>query len=169
LTPAAIRTAEPPRVWLRGYRRDDVLRLLDDVADELAGALRERELLESRIEDLESELEKHHELEAALSSALVAAEEGAQEAKAQARREADLIVREAHAEARRTVREAQAERRQLEDDMNAVRARLRSALESSGHAAEPAPSVREEPSVDAVVQAPETNGSPASGVREVVS
>jgi cell division initiation protein len=165
LTPTTIRNTEPSRGWLRGYRRDDVHRLLDDVADELAAAIRERDELASRVESLETEAERHRELEAALSSALVSAEQAANEAKAQARRESDLIIREAHADARRTVREAAAERRQLEDGITELRARIRSLLglleasELEDSSAAAPPDSAEQPSLSEALE---------SGVREVL-
>jgi cell division initiation protein len=167
LTPTAIRNAEPRRAWLRGYERDAVHQLLDDVADTLAAAMRERDDLAGRVAGLELEAGRHRELEAALGSALVAGEQAAQEAKAQARRESDLIVREAHAEARRTVRTAEAERRHLEDGMIEVRARLRALLGPLG-ATDTAPPAREEPASDAV-DLPAPDEALEGGIRQVVA
>jgi cell division initiation protein len=167
LTPTAIRNAEPRRAWLRGYQRDAVHQLLDDVADELAAAVRERDDLAGRVASLEAAAGRHRELEAALGSALVAGEQAAQEAKAQARRESDLIVREAHAEARRTVRTAEAERRHLEDGTIELRARLR-ALLGSLDATDIAAPAHEEP-VSEAADLPSLDEALESGIREVVA
>jgi cell division initiation protein len=163
LTPTAIRNAEPRHAWLRGYRRDAVHQLLDDAADELAAAMRERDNLASRVASLEAEAARHRELEAALGSALVAGEQAAQEARSQARRESDLIVREAHAEARRTVRTAEAERRHLEDGTIELRARLRAILGSLDGMGIP-PVADEEPESEAT-DLPSLEG----GIREIVA
>ncbi len=165
LTPTAIRNKEPQRQWLRGYRRDDVHQLLDDVADELAAAVRERDELAGRVESLEAEAARLHELESLLRSALVSAEQAAHETRAQARRESDLIVREAHAEARRTVREAEAERRHLDEGMIELRARLRTILGLIAASEERVPLAQEEPVAEAVAEPQEL----VSGVREFVA
>jgi cell division initiation protein len=165
LTPTAIRNTEPPRAWLRGYRRDEVHQLLDDVADELAAVVRERDELAGHVESLEAEATRHHELESLLSSALVSAEQAANGTRTQARRESDLIIREAHAEARRTVREAEAERRHLEDGMIELRARLRTILGLVAASEEHVPLAQEAPVAEAAAE-PQAI---ASGVREVVA
>ncbi len=131
LTPNEIRhMEEPPRAWLRGYRRGAVDELHNKIADSFEEVWRERADLADRLEELETEASKHRELEALLRSTLVSAERAAQDMKEQARRESDLIVQEAHAEGRRTTREATAEKRRLVDDMRRIRAQLRTALEA---------------------------------------
>jgi len=119
LTPVEIRHQQLRRSFPRGYRRADVDRLLNEIADSFEDVWRERADLADRLEELEA----------------------AQEMKTQARRESDLIVQEAHAEGRRVAREAMAEKRRLEDDVRRIRAQLRTALEALG---EPPPEAREE-------------------------
>jgi cell division initiation protein len=136
LTPVEIRHVELRRAFLRGYRRGDVERLIDDIAASFEEVWRERADLADRLDELEAEAAKHRELEALLRSTLVSAERAAQEMKEQARRESDLIVQEAHAEARRVSREAAAEKRRLEDDVRRIRALLHAALEALGREAE---------------------------------
>jgi cell division initiation protein len=167
LTPTAIRNAEPQRAWVRGYRRGDVHQLLDEVADELAAAVRDRDDLAGRVATLEAEVGRHRELEAALSSALVAGEQAAQEARAQALRESDLIVGEAHAEARRTVRSAEAERRHLEDGVSELRTRLRAVL-GVLDATDVAAPAHEEPAAGGE-DLPALDDARESGIREVVA
>ncbi len=169
LTPSAIRNTEPQRVWLRGYRRADVHRLLDDVADELAAAIRGRDELFARHERLEAEVAQHRELAAGLGAALVSAEHASQEAKAQARRESDLIVREAHAEARRTTRQAEAERRQLELGITDLQARLRAVLGVLDTSPEPVPAMDETSPGRLAADRHPTKGSITSGAREIVA
>jgi len=141
LTPVEIRHQQLRRSFPRGYRRADVDRLLNEIADSFEDVWRERADLADRLEELEADAAKHRELETLLRSTLVSAERAAQEMKTQARRESDLIVQEAHAEARRVAREAMAEKRRLEDDVRRIRAQLRTALEALG---EPPPEAREE-------------------------
>jgi cell division initiation protein len=132
LTPVEIRHVPLHRAILRGYRRSDVDRLLNEIAASFEDVWRERADLADRLEELESEAEKHRELENLLRSTLVSAERAAQDLKEQARRESDLIVQEAHAEGRRVTREAAAEKRRLEEDTRKIRAQLRTALEALG-------------------------------------
>ena len=105
LTPVEIRHVQLRRAFPRGYRRADVDRLRNEIADRFEEVWRERADLADRLDELETEAEKHRELEALLRTTLVSAERAAQEMKAQARRESDLIVQEAHAEGRRVARE----------------------------------------------------------------
>jgi cell division initiation protein len=130
LTPVEIRHLELHRAWMRGYRKADVDRLLNEVADSFEEVWRERADLADRLDELETEASKHRELETLLRSTLVSAERAAHEMKEQARRESDLIVREAHAEGRRVTREMAAEKHRLEGDVRKIRALLRTALES---------------------------------------
>lgn len=132
LTPVEIRHQELRRALARGYRRSDVDRLLNEIADSFEDVWRERADLADRLDELEADAAKHRELETLLRSTLVSAERAAQEMKTQARRESDLIVQEAHAEGRRVAREAIAEKRRLEEDVRRIRAQLRTALEALG-------------------------------------
>ena len=134
LTPVEIRHQQLRRAFPRGYRRADVDRLLNEIADSFEDVWRERADLADRLDELEADAAKHRELETLLRSTLVSAERAAQEMKTQARRESDLIVQEAHAEGRRVAREAMAEKRRLEDDVRRIRAQLRTALEALGEA-----------------------------------
>jgi cell division initiation protein len=127
LTPAEIRHAELRRFPF-GYRRGQVDQLLGDIVQSFEEVWRERADLAERTEHLEAELQRHRELEALLRTTLVSAERAAQDLKDGARREADLVLEEAHAEARTVTRGAVAERERLVGDCHRVRAMLRSAL-----------------------------------------
>src|SRR6516165_8430846 len=83
-----------------GYKRGEVERLLEDVADSFENVWRERGELEDRVDMLEKDLTELRRREELLAQALVAAEQAATETRAQAKREADTIVAEAHREAR---------------------------------------------------------------------
>ncbi len=113
---------------LFGYRRRDVDSLLEDVADSFEEVWRERGELTDQVEDLEKHLGEYKDREQLLASTLVAAEKAAAEAKDAARREAELIVAEAHDEARSIVRSAQGERERLFAEARRVEALLRAAL-----------------------------------------
>ena len=140
LTPVEIRHVALRRTFPRGYRRSDVDRLLNEIADSFEDVWRERADLSDRLDVLEADAAKHRELETLLRTTLVSAERASQDMKEQARREADLIVQEAHAEGRRASREAAAEKRRLEGDIRSIRAQLRTALETlSGTPSEEAP------------------------------
>jgi len=114
---------------LFGYRRRATDELLTDVADSFEDVWRDRGELTDRVEHLETELQRHRELEALLRATLVSAERSAEELREQARREADLVLAEAHAEARAVTRRAAADRERLLTHAHRVRAQLRAALE----------------------------------------
>jgi cell division initiation protein len=127
LTPVEIRHISIGRgFW--GYRRGAVERLLDEVTDSFEDVWRERADFADRIEQLEAELERHRELETLLRKTLVSAEAAAQEQREAARRDADVIVAEAHSEARRITFAATAERERLQADIRRLQELLRSAL-----------------------------------------
>ena len=113
---------------LRGYRREAVDRLLEEVADSFENVWRERAELTDRVEQLEAELARQQELEGLLRTTLMSAERAADELREQARREAAALIEEAHVEARAITREARANREALVLDARRVRALLQAAL-----------------------------------------
>jgi cell division initiation protein len=115
---------------LFGYRRQPVDRLIEEIADSFEEVWRQRADFADRIEQLEAELERHRQAEALLRSTLVSAERSALEQKDQARREAGLIVEEAHNEARAVTRKAAAERERLLGEARKIRALLEAALDA---------------------------------------
>ena len=163
LTPVEIRHVQLRRVFPRGYRRADVDRLLNEIADSFEEVWRERADLADRVDELEADAAKHRELEGLLRTTLVSAERASQDMKEQARREADLIVQEAHAEGRRVAREALAEKRRLETDIRAIRAQLRTALEALGEA----PRERAEDEEPPVQRPAQPEATPEGGIRKV--
>ncbi|HZT91117.1 MAG TPA: DivIVA domain-containing protein [Gaiellaceae bacterium] len=113
---------------LFGYKRDETDKVLEEVADSFEEVWRERGELADRLEDLEKVLADVKQREALLASTLVSAERAAADAKEAAKREAELIVAEAHQEARSIVRTAQSERERLFVEARRVEVLLRSAL-----------------------------------------
>ena len=118
------------RPGLLGYRRDLVDRTIEEVADSFEVVWRERADYADRIEQLEADLVRHRELESLLRSTLTTAEQAAHELKDHARREAALVLEEAHAEARRITREAVAERERLAAETHRIKALLNAALDA---------------------------------------
>lgn len=111
-----------------GYRRGAVERLLDEIADSYEDVWRERHDLAERVDQLEEELARHRELESLLRKTLVSAESAAEEQREHARRDAELVVSEAHGEARRITFAAAAERERLLTEVRRLRELLRTAL-----------------------------------------
>ena len=129
LTPVEIRHLSPSTGFL-GYKRGQTDRLLVEIAESFEDVWRERADLSDKVEALEADLVRFRELEALLRTTLVSAERAAAELKDQARREADLILSEAHAEARRVQRDAIADNERLVIESRKLRTALRMALES---------------------------------------
>jgi cell division initiation protein len=115
---------------LLGYRRGPVDELILEIADSFEEVWRQRADYADRIEHLEGELSRHRDLESLLRTTLVSAERSAHELKDQAKREAELVVGEAHAEAREVTRAAAAERERLLAEARKVRALLEAALDA---------------------------------------
>jgi cell division initiation protein len=138
-TPVELRHVHFKRsLW--GYRRIHVDRTLEEVADSFEVVWRERADYADRIEHLDAELTRHRELETLLRSTLTSAEQSAHELRDQARREAALVLEEAHAEARRITHDALAERERLRGETRRVKALLAAALdavEDAGDDAQP--------------------------------
>src|SRR5207253_7596043 len=129
LTPVGIRHVRLGRRSF-GYGRTATDALLDEIATSFEDVWRERADLTDKVEQLEGDLVRYRELESLLRATLVSAERTAAELKDQARREADLIVAEAHSEARSITRQAIADNERLRADSSRVRALLQAALAS---------------------------------------
>jgi cell division initiation protein len=129
LAPVEIRHMTPG-TGLLGYKRAAMDRLLDEIAASFEDVWRERADLADKIEQLETDLVRYRELEALLRTTLVSAERASADMKEQARREADLILSEAHADARSVQRGARSENERLVSESRKLRAQLRAALEA---------------------------------------
>jgi len=126
-TPVELRHVRISRA-LFGYRRDETKRMLEDVADSFEEVWSERGELADKLEDTEKQLTDFKEREVLLANTLISAEKAASEAKELARREAELIVSEAHHEARSITRTALAQREHLFTEARRIETLLRSAL-----------------------------------------
>jgi len=135
-TPVELRHVRVKRSPL-GYNRPAVQQLLTEIADSFETVWRERHQLVDHVETIEGELERLRERERLLTQTLIAAEHAATEVKEQAKREAELILSEAHSEARSVTRAAYNERQHLFAEARRIEALLRGALgmieESAGH------------------------------------
>ena len=128
-TPVELRHVRFKR-GLLGYVCSPVDRALEEVVDSFEAVWRERADYADRIEQLEGDLKRHRELETLLRSTLTTAEQAAHELKDQARREAALVLEEAHAEARQITRDALAERERLGAETHRIKALLGAALDA---------------------------------------
>ena len=128
ITPVEIRHMKPPRTMFGGYGAAQTERLLDDIVASFEDVWRERADLADKVEQLEADLVRFRELENLLRATLVSAEQASEVVKDQARREAELILSEAHAEAREVQRRAIADNERLETAARRLRAQMTEAL-----------------------------------------
>jgi cell division initiation protein len=153
LTPVEIRHLSPPRALVRGYRAVTTDELFEEIATSFEDVWRERADLADKVEQLETDLVRYRELENLLRATLVSAEQASAQTRDQARREAELILTEAHAEAREIQRRALAENERLERESHRLRVQLQGALSALG---EPEQDSAQEPEASADESAEET-------------
>jgi cell division initiation protein len=132
LTPVEIRHMSPPRATFRGYRVAATDRLLEEIAASFEDVWRERADLADKVEQLEADLVRFRELESLLRTTLVSAEQASAQMRDQARREAELILSEAHAEASKIHRTAFAENERLTHESRKLRLQLQDAFAALG-------------------------------------
>jgi len=139
-TPVELRHVRMARALL-GYKRDAVQTLLTELADSFETVWRERHELADHVEALQQELQQLRTREQALTQTLLVAEQAAARVREQAKREAEVILSEAHNEARAVTRNAESERHRLHAETRRIEALLRGALgmveESAAVAPEP--------------------------------
>lgn len=126
-TPVELRHVRVSRS-LFGYNKSAVEQLLDEVADSFENVWRERGMLDEKVEGMEKQLAELRQREALLTQTLMAAERAATEVREQAKRQAEVILAEAHQEARLVTRGAQGEKDRLVAERKRVETLLRSAL-----------------------------------------
>jgi cell division initiation protein len=127
-TPVELRHVRIDKSFFGGYDQSETDRLLEDVADSFEEVWRERGELADKLEDVEKILSEVKQRESLLSATLVAAEKTAAQAIETAKKEAEVIVAEAHTEARSITRSAQMERERLFAEARRVETLLRAAL-----------------------------------------
>ncbi|MFL5926986.1 MAG: DivIVA domain-containing protein [Gaiellaceae bacterium] len=127
-SPVELRHVKIGRRVVGGYSRSETDALLEDVVASFEEVWRERGELADKLEDVERVLAEVKQRESLLASTLVAAEKASDELRAAAKREAEVIVAEAHHEARSVTRAAQGERERLFAEVRRVETLLRAAL-----------------------------------------
>ncbi len=127
-SPVELRHVKLGTSFFGGYKRDETDKLLEEVVDSFEEVWRERGEFADKLEDLETRLAEVSKRETLLTSALVAAEKSAADAIENARREAEVIVAEAHQESRSVTRAAQGERQRLFAEVRRIETLLRAAL-----------------------------------------
>jgi cell division initiation protein len=127
-SPVELRHVKIGRTLFGGYSRSETDKLLEDVVASFEEVWRERGELGDKLEDVERVLAEVKQRESLLASTLVAAEKASDELRAAAKREAEVIVAEAHHEARSVTRAAQGERERLFAEVRRVETLLRAAL-----------------------------------------
>src|SRR3954447_19231001 len=135
-SPVELRHVKITRSLFGGYKKTEVDKLLDDVAESYATVWSERGELADKLEDVERVLAEVKQRESLLASTLVAAEKASSEVREAAKHEAELIVAEAHSDARAVTRAAHGERERLFAEVRRIETLLRAALgmvEESAH------------------------------------
>jgi cell division initiation protein len=127
-TPVELRHVKIGRATFGGYRKLETQKLIEDIADSFEEVWRDRGELTDKLEDVEKILAEVKQRESLLASTLVAAEKASTEIREAAKREAELIIAEAHQEARSVTRGAQGERERLFTEVRRVETLLRAAL-----------------------------------------
>lgn len=122
---------------LRGYRKEEVNKFVDDVIKQVEEMLSDLKKKDLEIAELKNSLEKYKNLEDTLNRAIYLAEDASSQMKKQARDESENIINDAKKNASRIVNEAlmQAEKTQMENlalkrNIITFKKRLRSILES---------------------------------------
>jgi cell division septum initiation protein DivIVA len=127
-SPVELRHIKFGKAFFGGYKRDEADKVIEDIADSFEEVWRERAEFGDRLEELEKRLEEVSRRENLLASTLVAAEKTAAEAIDNAKRQAEVIVAEAHQESRSITRAAQGERQRLFAEVRRIETLLRAAL-----------------------------------------
>ena len=105
---------------LRGYDKTRVEQFRDQVAEELERLSRVNQELDAKARGFHEQLRAFRERDKALNDALISAQQLRAETKEQAEREAQLVLREAHAEGNRLVEESRATVRRLHAELDAI-------------------------------------------------
>jgi cell division initiation protein len=150
---------------LFGYKRDATERLLDEVAASFEDVWRERGELTDQVDELTKQLEDIRGREHLLAATLVAAEKSAADSRDAAKRQAELILAEAHQEARSIMRGAQGQRERLFAEARRVETLLRGALGIVEESQKPlelpaAPDEAPQEPIESAAVAPEPESAP---------
>lgn len=123
LTPIDIRGHEFHRETF-GYHREDVEDFKNRVADELERLLRERVLLDERLNNMSEQLKAYRDRERAINDAVLMTQTVRQEAEESARRQMELVLQEARVKAEQIVAAARTREVTLRRDLDQARHEL---------------------------------------------
>lgn len=133
MTPLEIQKREFSRRW-KGLDPVEVQTFLTDVAEDMELLARENADLETRLRSLEQENDEHRERERILKQTLLSAQQASEDIRNAARREAELVVREAHDSSERLTHSALQRSAEIEKaihELKIQRANFRLQLEKS--------------------------------------
>ena len=105
---------------LRGYNPEKVEQFRDQVAEEIERLVRINADLDTKARSFHEQLRAFRERDKALNEALITAQQLRAEVRDQAEREAQLVLKEAHAEGDRLIATARAEVRRMEQELDAL-------------------------------------------------
>ena len=105
---------------LRGYNPEKVEQFRDQVAEEIERLVRINQDLDTKARSFHEQLRSFRERDKAINEALVSAQQLRADVRDQAEREAQLVLKEAHAEGRRLIEDARAEVRRMEQELDAL-------------------------------------------------
>ncbi len=120
ITPLDIRKQEF-RKAMRGLDPEEVYAFLATVGDEYEAVLNENKALRERLLELDDKVAEYRTMERTLRDTLVTAERVTGEAKDNARREADIIIKEAHIESEKALRNIKNEAMTLRQEVAQLR------------------------------------------------
>jgi cell division initiation protein len=121
LTPADIRQQQFAVKLIRGFDPQEVDAFLEEVADDFEELSRENALLKEQLVSLEERGKGVEAREKTLHETLVTTQKIAEEFKDNARREAELVLREAHLRADKFMQEAREEHGKLTAEITALK------------------------------------------------
>ncbi len=116
ITPNDIKGREFARA-MRGFDPAEVNAFLEQVADEYAELIKERNEWQRQVKELEKELRGYRELDRKIRDSLVNAHDSAGTIREEAQKEAELIRREAEVKAEETVTTARGRLEGLKNDI----------------------------------------------------
>lgn len=105
---------------LRGYNPEKVEQFRDQIAQEMERLARVNQDLDGKARSFHEQLRTFRERDKALNDALVSAQQLRGDLKEQAEREAQLVLREAHAEGERLIEAARVEVRRMEAELDSL-------------------------------------------------
>jgi cell division initiation protein len=132
ITPNDIKAREFARV-MRGFDATEVSAFLEQVADEYAALIKNRNEMERQLQDLEKELKGYRDLDRNIRDSLVNAQGSAGTIREDARKEAELIVREAEVKAEELITSTRSRLEGMKNDLEMLRLERKAYLKKFRH------------------------------------